>query len=50
MHSKSLPMTAGNIVQAVQMGYMEAVRQMRMEAHKLNREFGNSFQQMGSPW
>ena len=47
---KDLPMTAGNIVQAVQMGYMEAVRQMRMEAHKLNREFGNSFQQMGSPW
>ena len=47
---KDLPMTAGNIVQAVQMGYMEAIRQMRMEAHKLNREFGNSFQQMGSPW
>jgi len=52
MHNavKDLPLTAGNIVRAVQMGYMEAIRQMQQEAHRMNRNLGNSFQQQGGPW
>jgi len=47
---RSLPQTAGNIQRAVQMGYMEAIRQMHEAAHKQNRNLGNSFQQQGGPW
>ncbi len=47
---RDLPLTAGNIVRAVQLGYMEAIRQMQQEAHHMNRRLGNSFQQQGSPW
>jgi len=47
---KDLPMTAGNIMRAVQLGYLEAVRQLQQESHNMNKKFGNSFQQQGSPW
>jgi len=47
---KDLPMAAGNIMRAVQMGYMEAIRQMQQEAHSLNKILGNSFMQQGSAW
>src|SRR5208337_609924 len=47
---RDLPLTAGNIVRAVQLGYMEAIRQMRQEAHQMHKRLGNSFQQQGGPW
>lgn len=47
---KALPFTAGDIMRAVNIGYREAIHQLRHEAHRMHKVLGNTFQQQGSPW